>query len=268
MREVRYVLDDKPLGTFIEAPFSGPLRVPRSINEEGNHVLSVTLVDEYYNTVTENVTVRFGEDEHAPDVSLLSPKNGTVLHAGDTLMLRADAEDKDGGIRFVQFYLDDVLLSTKPSAPYELEYVLDAVAGAHTVRAVAEDMAKKQSEDEVRITVVPQGQVLDDDNGSTQAQEPTIMLPAEDSVSLERNAILTVVFSLPEFGDGGALRTVEASVRGPGGQSDTLLSLRDGGGTYTREWASATPGTYTLVLTSTDRAGTESVWREVTVEVK
>jgi hypothetical protein len=62
VREVRYEMDGKPIGTYTEAPFNNrPVRVLRRIDKEGSHMLTVTMTDTYYNTVSDSVEIRFAE---------------------------------------------------------------------------------------------------------------------------------------------------------------------------------------------------------------
>jgi hypothetical protein len=128
--------------------------VPRSIAQEGVHELSVTVVDEYYNEARDAVRFGFEEDEGAPDVLLQLPRTGASFRQGDTLEIRAEATDESGALKYVQFYLGDLLLTTKPSPPFTVRYPLsDTAPGTYTVRAVAEDLAKNRSEDAMEIVV-------------------------------------------------------------------------------------------------------------------
>ncbi len=152
VREVRYTIDGHDVGTAIAEPWTQPLRVPRSVSEGGEHTLTVTLVDEYYNEATDTAQFNFEEDTDTPQVTIRTPLNGTVLKKGESLVIDAQAEDS-GGLKYVQFYLDDVLLTTKPQPPYTFTYSSTIDAGTHTVRVEAEDMAKNTGSDEVEITV-------------------------------------------------------------------------------------------------------------------
>ncbi len=151
VREARYYIDDKLVSTSTAAPFNATIRVPRSIEQEGSHELRVELIDEYYNKAEDSVTIQFGEDEGLPDISLVEPTK-TVFKTGEQITIRATASDADSGIKYVQFYLDDKLLSTKPQSPYQVTYSIDT-PGTYTLRATAEDMTKHISEDQMSITV-------------------------------------------------------------------------------------------------------------------
>jgi membrane peptidoglycan carboxypeptidase len=154
IRELRYTIDGKPAGSATEAPFKVTLRAPRSIGKEGQHELAVTLIDEYYNQATDAVMFTFGEDTGGPAVELTSPSSGARLKTSETLNIAASADDPQGGIKYVEFFLDDTLLTTRTTEPYSVDYPLKKVeAGEHTVRAVATDLAGNKEEDNVMVTV-------------------------------------------------------------------------------------------------------------------
>ena len=167
VREVRYTIDGKKVAVFTNEPFAMPLRTPRSISESGVHTLEVTLVDEYFNTVVESVHFRFGEEgenkggdgggdgQSSLTVRFTSPSGDITLAKGSPLVLKAEVTDPDGMLKYVQFYLDDVLLTTKPKEPYVLTYDLRVDEGTYNVRAVATDLADKTTEDSVTLIVTP-----------------------------------------------------------------------------------------------------------------
>lgn len=152
VREIIFEVDGKVIDHMVERPFKGFIRVPRSIKEDGPHRLKVTLIDEYYNQATDEVNFVFGKDESGPSVRITAPAQGYTLRKGEEISIRAEAEDQ-GGIKHVQFYLDDILLSTKPKEPFELTYPMVTSPGPHTIRAVATDSTGNTEEDAVEITV-------------------------------------------------------------------------------------------------------------------
>lgn len=151
--KVEYAVDGKPVGAFTTAPFDGSIRVPRSIDKEGTHTLTITLTDVYYNTATDSISIRFEGDATGPDVSLSAPADGTTVTAGSDVTLRATATDPNGDIKYVEFFLDDILLTRKPVEPYELTYPLETTPGPHTLRALATDLAGNTGEDSVTVIV-------------------------------------------------------------------------------------------------------------------
>jgi len=155
IREVRAEIDGKPAGSERGAAAQRmTITVPRSIAEGGSHTLTLTVVDEYYNTATDEVTFRFEEDSGGPSVTLLHPRNGQNIVRGVSYTVEADADDDEGGIKYVQFFLDTMLLTTKPQAPYKLDYDFDVEPGEYEVRAVATDLAGNEHQDSVDVTVI------------------------------------------------------------------------------------------------------------------
>ncbi len=153
IREIRFEIDGKPAGTFTTEPFEGPVQVPRSVKEGGEHTLTVTLVDQYYNTATDEVDFQFEEDRDNPSVEFTSPRGDLSAKAGEALVLEADATDDEGGIKYVQFYLGTRLLSTKPTAPYKLDWAQTLEPGSYELRVVATDLAGNESEDSIELTI-------------------------------------------------------------------------------------------------------------------
>jgi hypothetical protein len=134
-------------------PFDEPLRVPRSIDRSGSHTFTVTLVDEYYNAVTETVRFRFGEAGPL-SVHFVSPSGDLTLEQGGMLELEAVVDDSEGSMKYIQFFLDDTLLTTKPKEPFTLSYGLTVSPGTYRVRVVATDLSGKMTEDQVTLTVM------------------------------------------------------------------------------------------------------------------
>lgn len=155
IRETRFELDGK-----LAATGSGSERiaitVPRSIPESGLHTLKVTVYDMYFNAASDSVTFRFQQDSDPPTVRFTSPNGGAIsIPSGTALSLKADAGDGEGALKYVQFYLGTRLLTTKPTAPFELDYSAEIRPGDYELRAVATDMAGNTDEDTVRLTVTP-----------------------------------------------------------------------------------------------------------------
>ena len=67
--------------------------------------------------------------------------------------MKVDAEDQESGLKYVQFYLGDTLLTTKPKEPYEMNYSITQGAGVYTLTVKAVDMAGNTSEDTRTLTV-------------------------------------------------------------------------------------------------------------------
>ncbi len=153
IRQVEYAVDGKPVALVISAPFDPPLRIPRSIDSAGTHTLTVTVTDQYYNVATAQTTFAFSTDRSGPDIRMTSPANGAEIPAGTPLLIRAESDDPDGNVKYVELYVDSQLIVRKPLAPYEITWPGELPPGEHTVRAIATDLSGGSAEDEVRITV-------------------------------------------------------------------------------------------------------------------
>ncbi|MBI3336824.1 transglycosylase domain-containing protein [Candidatus Peregrinibacteria bacterium] len=127
--------------------------VPHSISKNGEHTLEVEFVDRYFNSTNDTVRFRFEEDKNPPHISFLIPQENITLVKGSQLHLIAEASDAEGGIKYVQFFLGNRLLSTKPKAPYELFYTLQEDTGIYPLRATAQDLAGNTAEAQVELIV-------------------------------------------------------------------------------------------------------------------
>nr|WP_322619477.1 Ig-like domain-containing protein [Shewanella sp. YLB-07] len=72
-----------------------------------------------------------------PSVTQTSPTADSQITVGDITLLTADAADSDGAITQVDFYLDDALLATVASAPFEHSWT--ATEGLHSFKVKATD---------------------------------------------------------------------------------------------------------------------------------
>ena len=153
LREVRATLDGKSVASITAAPFDLVVQVPKSVREEGEHSLEVTIVDEYFNEVKDSVSFRFEEDRSPPDVRFTLPVGDMRLTSGGVLTMRAEAQDNEGGVKYVQFFLNERLLSNDPLPPYELLYPVDLKPGSYTLRVKATDFAGNSDEDTAMLTI-------------------------------------------------------------------------------------------------------------------
>ncbi len=153
VRSIEYTMDGKLIAKTISAPFAPALRVPKSVEKSGTHTLKVTVIDEYYNSASDEVTITFSQDKSGPSIRLIAPTDGMEISVGAPLTMRAESDDTEGGVKYVEFYLDETLLVRKPITPYELTYPVNVPPGTHTVRAVATDLAGNTAEDGVTIVV-------------------------------------------------------------------------------------------------------------------
>lgn len=77
-----------------------------------------------------------------PTIQITSPEEGLFVMGGDMLTVSATAEDEDGYIQQVQFYVEYINVETVEDAPYTFSFeVSDTTIGVVDIRAVAIDNA-------------------------------------------------------------------------------------------------------------------------------
>jgi hypothetical protein len=99
------------------------------------------------------VNFSFEEDERAPQVRFTLPLGDIRLPKGGELKMAADADDQEGGLKYVQFYLGDTLLTTKPKEPFEMTYTITESPGVYQLKVKAIDMSGNSSEDVRTLTI-------------------------------------------------------------------------------------------------------------------
>jgi hypothetical protein len=89
----------------------------------------------------------------APTVEVVSPAGDTVVSSTDDLALTASAEDPDGAVDDVAFFVDDDSVGTDSGAPYTTTWTPPS-EGRYTITATATDDAGNEgTSDEVSVAV-------------------------------------------------------------------------------------------------------------------
>jgi len=76
-------------------------------------------------------------DNQAPQVTSLTPADGSLFNSGDSVVIDAQASDVDGSVASVEFFVDNVSVAVVSAPPYSTNW--QAVAGSHVISAVATD---------------------------------------------------------------------------------------------------------------------------------
>ena len=127
--QVEFFVDGKSVGVDNTAPYENAYTTV-----VGTHLLTATAKDNKGDsTVSEAVTIVVN-DNQAPTVTVGVAANAMT---GDMVALTATANDVDGTIASVEFFVDNVSVGTDNSAPYSINW--NAVVGTHKVKAVATD---------------------------------------------------------------------------------------------------------------------------------
>lgn len=93
-------------------------------------------------------------DKEPPEVSITQPANGDTV--GGTVTINADATDNKG-VTEVEFYIDNILVSTDASSPYSHSWNTSALQdnSQHNIYAKAYDKANNEGSSEViTVTVI------------------------------------------------------------------------------------------------------------------
>jgi uncharacterized protein (TIGR02145 family) len=137
----------------------------------------------------------------APTCHITAPSNGQQMEAGQSVTISVDANDSDGSIEEVRFFVDGVGKGTSSSFPYNYTWNTNGESiGTHTLKATAIDNNGDQTSDEISVQLTQGG------GGNTPIAEFTVN-------TTSGNAPLTVNFSDQsinnptswqwDFGDGG-----------------------------------------------------------------
>ncbi len=254
IESVAYYIDDTIVETVTSPPYNVPLRAPRNINKAATHTLRVVVTDAYFNKVESSVNFKYQDDTSAPTVNITAPTN-TQIQQGAAVTMMAEAEDSDGGIKFLEFYLDDVLLTTRSTAPYSFTYDFNVTPGQYTIAVIARDTAQNQTRDELNVTVVGRQQL-----------EPAIDLPRANA-TFNQGQVVGLEISTPDLTSINASNLIFA-VTAPGGSEIIMMSYRQADGTYQGDWTIPnTAGDYQFELRSVIN-GTVKVWGRRTVTVQ
>lgn len=73
-----------------------------------------------------------------PTVTLTAPSDGAIYLEPDTILLSADANDPNGNLSAVEFFVNDISIGVLNGSPYELSWEIPDY-GSYTIKAVASD---------------------------------------------------------------------------------------------------------------------------------
>ncbi|MGI4832063.1 MAG: Ig-like domain-containing protein [Janthinobacterium lividum] len=175
----------------------------------------------------------------APTVQLLQPAANSTYSG--TINLSANASDDDGAVSKVGFYVDNVLVGTDTSAPYEAPWLTTSVApGTHVAKAIAtDDNGATATSYEREFYVVSPASL--NTPPTVAITSPDASYPVSDLTTLSADASDAdgTVSSVAFYVDNALIRTVLASP-------------------YAVRWAASTVanGPHVLRAVATDNLGT------------
>ncbi|WP_419205811.1 Ig-like domain-containing protein [Photobacterium leiognathi] len=134
IKQVEFFLNQQSIAVIDKAPYQ--------INWTtvlGNHTITAVATDNENATQTDTVTVSVisANENIAPTVAISSPTTDANVTEGDSVTISANAQDKDGSVTKVEFFVDNQLIATSTSAPFTAQWT--ATAGNHQITAKATD---------------------------------------------------------------------------------------------------------------------------------
>ncbi|MEX3073826.1 Ig-like domain-containing protein [Vibrio alginolyticus] len=151
--QVEFLAGDQTLAIITEAPFETSWTATN-----GTTQLTVIATDNEgaMTAMTIAINVQPQVELPPPSVALTSPTGSETLSAGDILTVSAQADDSDGIVTQVEFFVNNQSVAIDTSAPYEHSWT--ASEGTHTFKAKAtDDSALSTTSQEVTLIVAGSG---------------------------------------------------------------------------------------------------------------
>lgn len=104
---------------------------------KGVYKMRLTVSDSLHSDFQEVLVFVQDGGNFKPEISLAQPINGSTLISGQPILISASADDLDGKIRQVRFWLNQKLIYSDSLAPFEFKTSLPL--GSHQIYAVAYD---------------------------------------------------------------------------------------------------------------------------------
>jgi hypothetical protein len=126
--------------TLIGSDTSSPYSVSWSNVAAGTYTLTAVATDNSGNTTTSNAaSITVSSTTNAPpSVSITNPASGSSFAAPTTIPLTASANDSNGSVTRVDFYVGTTLIGSDTTSPYSVNWA-NAAPGAYSITARATD---------------------------------------------------------------------------------------------------------------------------------
>ncbi len=93
----------------------------------------------------------------APTVQLLQPTNGTVFKTGANVQIQAQAQDADGSVAKVEFYVNSTLVGSATAAPFTIQWSAKSNGTFSIVATAIDNLGNRASSQPIMITVNRKG---------------------------------------------------------------------------------------------------------------
>ncbi len=191
-----------------------------------------------------------GSVNQAPTSSITSPSNNSEFDEGSSVNISASANDADGTIASVKFYIDGALVATDNTSPYSYS-TSTLTVGTHAVYSVATDNEGATGQSSTINVII--------NEVSTGNSSPTVAItqPLNNS-SIEEGNDVTIIASAAD--SDGSVTLVEFFVNGSKIGEDNTSP-------YSINWSSPAVANYTLTAKATDNEGAATTSGVINFEV-
>lgn len=123
-----------------------------SVGENGNtDVCALPSGINVWNPTNGALVTILNSSLQAPFVNITSLNNNEYLADGNNIVVSANANDNDGTISYVEFYVDGVLQAIDNTAPYQINHTFSD--GEHVIKTMAYDNDNLTSSETIKIYV-------------------------------------------------------------------------------------------------------------------
>lgn len=189
--QVSYFIDSQVQEVKTSPPFDfdiDPLQYPG-----GSHTLLVRVIDHVGNQAETSSTFETIPQAAVLDARIVNPSDGDELAEPTPIIVEVGGRTE--GIEKVEFRVNDVLLETRETEPFE--YLWDVTAlepGSYKITAIVFDVQGNQLDDSIFVNVVPPTVINASFSGVSPAQVITQSVPLAVSINETVNPVDRVQF--------------------------------------------------------------------------
>lgn len=186
------------------------------------------------------------EGNQKPIIEFITPVGDVHLDIGDTLQTEIHAKDSDGVVDEVHFLLDEQVISTQSSSPYQHTEIFSNSGVYELAVTATDDLNASATTDTLIINV-------------TDRDKPTVYFSHNAEYGIDENE--TIKFTIHAQSPRGEIVKTILNI------NDSLI-ITDTVVPYYYEWDSVPAGRYEVFATATDKEGYTSESRKKTIQVR
>ena len=138
IQQVEFLVDNVVVGTDASSPYSFNWTAT-----SGTHIIKARATDNLGLATTSTSTSIIVATNNPPSVSITSPLSTASYIAPSVVTIEASANDTDGSVASVQFYVNGVSIGTDATSPYSINWT--SVPGTANITAKATDNKGSQT---------------------------------------------------------------------------------------------------------------------------